>query len=385
MAVERHAALKVVLGHGKRLWFPIFGVVILLSLMDALQTYVANALQGRPTSLTRALLVGFCLWLPLGGLVRPALWMAVRFRFDTEQRWRSLAIHLPAGAIFACLLLLITSALRIALGLRTAPDFLGDLWMRFAWLFGVDLFIYWVIVGSYYALYYYQLASEREFAAGHLRATLTESRLQALRAQLNPHFLFNTLNAISVMAMQGNQEAVVSTIGRLGDLLRVSLDDSLPQRLPLAAELEFLDGYLDIQRIRFADRLAIDQDIAPDTRRALVPSLILQPLVENAIVHGIASRAAGGRVTIRASRENGALKLSVSDTGDGIRLSESARKGIGLSNTSERLLQLYGTDQHIEYGVGVQGGGIVVITIPFEEQQIQAGVTSPLTPARCGN
>jgi two-component system LytT family sensor kinase len=365
------AELRVVLGQGLKLWPAIAGLVILLSLLDALQTYVGLALQGRPITLRRALLVGACLWLPLGGLVWPTLRLAVRFRFDTQDHWRSFAIHLVGGGVFACLLLLFASVLRVILGLRPASEFIGDISTRFAWLFGVDLLIYWVIIGSYYAFYYYQLAAEGEHAASQLRATLTESRLQTLRAQLNPHFLFNTLNAISVMARRGDQEAVVSTIGRLGDLLRVSLDDRLPQRVPLAAELDFLNSYLDIQKVRFGDRLRVDQDIAIDTLQALVPSLILQPLVENAIVHGIAPRSTGGRVSICAKHDNGALQLSVGDSGEGIHVppESSGRKGIGLANTHERLAQLYGSRHRIQYGVGSQGGGIVLISIPFEQQE----------------
>jgi two-component system, LytTR family, sensor kinase len=368
MADDKHAALTMVFGPRRRVWPVITAVVILLSLVDALQTYVGLALQGRPISLLRALAVGFCLWLPLGGLVWPTLWLAAHVRLNAQNRWRALVIHVIGGATFASLLLLSASILRISVGLRPLAEFVGDLSTRMAWLFGVDFLIYWVVVGSYYAFYYYQLAIERELAASHLRATLTESRLQALRAQLNPHFLFNTLNAISVMAMQGDHRAVVNTIGRLGELLRVSLDDRLPQRLPLAAELEFLGGYLDIQRVRFADRLTIEQEVPPDTLQALVPSLILQPLVENAISHGVATRQGAGRIAISAAREETSLRLSVSDTGTGfVWPAESSRsRGIGLTNTRERLVQLYGSASRMECGVGPHGGGLVVISIPFE-------------------
>ncbi|MQA29458.1 MAG: hypothetical protein GEU82_06415 [Luteitalea sp.] len=230
--------------------------------------------------------------------------------------------------------------------------------------------MYWAIVGSYYSFHFYHLAKERELAATQLRVTLTESRLRALRAQLNPHFLFNALNAISVLAMHGEQKAVVSTIAQLGELLRVSLDEELPERVPLAAELRFLDGYLDIQRVRFADRLTIDQEIDPGTLRALVPSLILQPLVENAIVHGIAARSGAGRVVIRTTRDNGTLRVSVGDTGPGFawQPERRLRKGIGLTNTRERLSQLYGSEHRLECGRGSGGGGFVIVSIPFEEQ-----------------
>ena len=353
---------------GRRLWIPVTGLVVMLSLVDSAQTYIGLVLQGRPASLERALLIGSSLWLPLGVLVWPTLWLARRVRFD-QGTWRPIVIHLAAAAGFAVTLLVSASVLRIGLGLRTAAEFTTDISNRIMWLFGLDYFMYWAIVASYYSFHYYHLAHERELAALQLHATLTESRLETLRAQLNPHFLFNTLNAISVLAMQGEHGAVVRTIGRLGELLRVSLDSQLPQRVPLASELEFLDGYLDIQHVRFADRLAIERDVAPDTLRALVPSLILQPLVENAIVHGVAARSGPGRITIGTSRDNGTLRLSVCDTGPGFRPPSSSmiRTGIGLANTRERLTQLYGGDHRFECGAGPNGGAAVVVTIPFQE------------------
>jgi hypothetical protein len=318
----------------------------MLSLIDSAQTYIGLVLQGRPISLERALLIGSSLWLPLGVLVWPTLWLARRVRFD-QGRWRPLIIHLSAAACFAVTLLVSASVLRIGLGVRTVAEFTQDISSRIMWLFGLDYFMYWAIVASYYSFHYYHLAHERELAASQLHATLTESRLETLRAQLNPHFLFNTLNAISVLAMQGEHGAVVRTIARLGDLLRVSLDSQLPQRVPLQSELEFLDGYLDIQRVRFVDRLAIERDIAPDTLGALVPSLLLQPLVENAIV-----------------RPPFLL----------------ARNGIGLANTRERLAQLYGEHHRIDCGAGANGGAVVVVTIPFQEAATPAATSPEVLP-----
>jgi two-component system, LytTR family, sensor kinase len=197
----------------------------------------------------------------------------------------------------------------------------------------------------------------------NLRTSLAEARLAALRAQLNPHFLFNTLNAISTLALKGDRAAVTETLGRLSGLLRAALDEDT-QEIPLAREIDFLDDYIAIQRIRFADRLSVEQRIAPDTLASLVPTMILQPIVENAIEYGVNARRGGGRVNVLASRNNGALVIEVRDTGPGF-VRSSMHNGIGLANTRARLEQLYGSAYRFEYGTAVEGGASVRITIPF--------------------
>lgn len=168
--------------------------------------------------------------------------------------------------------------------------------------------------------------------------------------------------------MKGERDAVVDILARVSELLRFSLDDTRPQEIPLADELNFLDGYLDIQEIRFADRLTIHRDIAADALQAAVPSMILQPIVENAIKHGIAEQCGDGYMAIRATRENGTLRLQVSDSGPGFQVAASSRsKGIGLANTEARLRQLYGAAHRIEYGHTADGGASVIISIPFRQ------------------
>ena len=187
-----------------------------------------------------------------------------------------------------------------------------------------------------------------------------------MRRQLSPHFLFNTLNTISVLALRGDQASVVSTIGKLSELLRVAIDESNPQIVALAEELRFLDGYLAIQQIRFADRLHIRLDIAPESLRAAVPFMVLQPVIENAIEHGMSTNEeTPSTVAIRAAVNDGRLHLAVSDTGPGFRRSRGqGGTGIGLANMELRLQQLYGDDHTIEYG-GTVAGASVTISIPF--------------------
>jgi two-component system LytT family sensor kinase len=184
--------------------------------------------------------------------------------------------------------------------------------------------------------------------------------------QLQPHFLFNTLNAISVLAAKGERKQTVRLIERMSDLLRMSLENT-SHTVPLVRELEFAQRYLDIEQVRFADRMTVRFDVAPDTLAAQVPSMVLQPLVENAVKHGLAKRSAAGRIEVRARRDDDTLELSVRDDGPGFAAEQpGGRTGVGLSNTRARLEQLYGADGFEMYcGGGPGGGALVRITLPF--------------------
>ncbi|MBM3779680.1 MAG: hypothetical protein FJW23_15815 [Acidimicrobiia bacterium] len=233
----------------------------------------------------------------------------------------------------------------------------------------IDVYAYWAIIGVYYAFHYHSemLSGERKAAA--LEASLTRARLHALRSQLNPHFLFNTLNSISVLAHRGDRDVVSQMVEQLSSLLRRALDDEGPDTIPLDDELGFVDSYLGLQQMRYSDRLTVQTAIAPETVRALVPSMVLQPIVENAIEHGVARCVGASTVVIRASRRDDRLVLQVSDSGPGFAAPdhEPRRKGIGLRNTEARLEEMYGHDQHVAYGPTPGGGATVTIEIPFRE------------------
>jgi len=185
---------------------------------------------------------------------------------------------------------------------------------------------------------------EAELERAQLQTQLAYAQLAALRAQLQPHFLFNTLNAAVAMARSGDAEATARVLVLLGDLLRQLLRGDAPQEVPLRDELALLETYLEIQRVRFGERLQIGWEVADDVRDALVPQLVLQPLVENALQHGIAARSRAGRVDISAARDGDRLRLAVSDDGPGLApgFSIAAQRGVGLRNTRERLHRLYG-------------------------------------------
>jgi sensor histidine kinase YesM len=220
------------------------------------------------------------------------------------------------------------------------------------------------------AISYFRQARDRE----QLEARLARAQLQTLKLQLQPHFLFNTLNTIT--ALIGVDPRVAERmVSGLSELLRLSLRNAGEQEVPLSREIELLEHYVEIQQIRFRDRLTVTLEVAPDTMQALVPNFILQPLVENAIRHGIGPRAAPGHVDVRAYRENGSLHLRVADNGVGARArrSEPAGEGIGLGNTKARLEHLYGREHAFHAQSGTDGGFVVDIVIPFRPRTETAG------------
>jgi len=216
----------------------------------------------------------------------------------------------------------------------------------------------------------YRRDRNRELMASQLESKLAQAQLQVLEMQLQPHFLFNTLNGIMVLIRE-NPEKAGKMIARLSELLRMTLERRGVQEVPLQKELEFVERYLQIEMIRFEDRLTVHQEISNALRDALVPNMVLQPLVENAIRHGVAKRRGQARIEISATRQNGSITLSVRDNGTG--LSPSARQeikeGIGLSNIRARLQQLYGAAQEFEL-TSPQGGGVDArLTIPLRLSQ----------------
>jgi hypothetical protein len=231
----------------------------------------------------------------------------------------------------------------------------------------VHVFIYGAILVGAYTVQYYRRLRERELAATRLSAQLADARMQALRMQLNPHFLFNAMNSIAMLVRDSRREAAVDTLEGLSDLLRYVLDDSARQEVRLKRELEFIERYLAIEKIRFQERLDVRLHADGDTLEALVPNLVLQPIVENAIRHGIANRVAATTVTVTARKKEGSLQLHVSDDGPGFRGTAGARgsTGVGIDNTRKRLAQLYGDRASLDVEDASPSGAIVTITLPW--------------------
>jgi two-component system, LytTR family, sensor kinase len=226
----------------------------------------------------------------------------------------------------------------------------------------LDLLRYWAVVAIEHTISYHREVRERELAASQLRTQLAEAKLEVLKRQLHPHFLFNTLNSISVLMFENVAQANRMLL-RLSELLRAGLTSDSPHEVSLERELSFLERYVDIERIRFGERLTVDIDVDPNTLGARVPNLLLQPLVENAIRYGVAAIDRPGTVAIRAEKQGSELRLQVRDDGPG--LAKNAKRGVGLSNTEARLRQLYGNDQRLELTSPNDGGVLVSIAIPF--------------------
>jgi LytS/YehU family sensor histidine kinase len=247
--------------------------------------------------------------------------------------------------------------------------------------FDWEMMTYWAIAGLSHAVLYYRESRDRELRTSQLETKLIEAQMTALQRQLQPHFLFNTLHAISAL-MHRDVEAADRTLMRLSDLLRMTLDTVGHQQIALKAELDFLAKYLEIEQTRFADRLAVRFLIEPETLDTRVPTFLLQPLVENAIKHGISRKAGPGQVVISARRDHDKLRLEVRD--DGVGLSETAltalQKGIGVSTTRARLQHQFGADFRFEFH-RLEQGLAVVVAVPWRtEAGLVAEERSPAGP-----
>jgi two-component system, LytTR family, sensor kinase len=302
-------------------------------------------------------------------------WAAVRFPLERKRLASRLLINLAVGLsvtlLFVVLDLLMRELITALLIMRSTGGFVfrlrQDLVSYFFWGMEYNLVAYFGIVAVVHAYHYHAYFRERELKASRLEAQLALARLEVLKMQLHPHFLFNTLNAISAL-MHRDVDAADRMISLLSDLLRLSLDKDDRHQVSLRSELEFLDRYLAIEKIRFRDRLLVEMDVDPPCLGAQVPRLILQPLVENSIRHGIALHSSAGLVAIRARRKGNRLDLSVSDDGPGLDGNRPPREGVGLANTRARLIQLYGEDHRFRLERADAGGLRVHMEIPFEEQ-----------------
>ncbi len=295
------------------------------------------------------------------------LWLARRYPLTRATLATRIPLHLLGATVFSCVFTTLRWGFRSAafplVGLGEY-DY-GLMPLRYLMELPNDLVWYAVIMGFIRLFDQYREARDREVRTAQLETRLAQAQLQALRLQLQPHFLFNTLNMISSVLYEDPRVAD-EMIARLSDLLRATLRETGRQEVTLEEELRFLDLYVEIMRARFDDRLVVSLDVDPATRDALVPQLLLQPLVENAIRHGAGENATAA-VDVRARREGGGLRLQIRDRGPGIAeaQSEVIGRGVGLSNTAERLERLYGA-AHAFALRNADGGGLAVdVTIPY--------------------
>ncbi|MEP6691640.1 MAG: histidine kinase [Gemmatimonadaceae bacterium] len=304
------------------------------------------------------MLADWYLWAFLAPLV---MWLGSRISFARFPRVVVIVAHLLLGVTIA----FGKVSLRYWIG-RAVPWLPTLPWPSILDTLPTNVLVYWSILGVSYAIEYYSRFREREVRAAHLESRLARAQLDVLRMQLDPHFLFNTLHTISVLVREHENDTADRMIARLSELLRLSIDNEAMQEVPLARELEILACYLDIQQTRFQERLAVGLDIDPAARDGMVPTLLLQPLVENAIRHGIAHRDTGGRVDVAAARDGDRLRITIRDDGQGI--SEQAvagATGVGIPNTRARLEKLYGDRHRFELRNDPAGGVAVTMEIPW--------------------
>src|ERR1041385_8925294 len=335
-------------------WAAIVAMWTVLGVIYAGPIYLEVRAEGMNHAASRVFSWGILTWLAWAPLTPAIVRLARRFSL-IDQTWkRNLFVHLPAFFLISAL----HSAAATVFTLSIKPfDNMGSsplaFWPRFLGRmkgsFGSDLLVYGAVAGTCYALDYYRKYREREVLATRLEAQLAQAQLDSLRMQLHPHFLFNTLNSIVGLVRDNKNNAAVSMLVGLSDLLRHTLEYSSKHEVELREEINFIKLYLSIQEMRFSDRLRIELDIDPRTTKALVPNLILQPLTENALRHGIARSSDSGLVGINSAVTDGHLRLTVYDEGAGLpddwQLKGSA--GIGLANTAARLQQLYDNDHEI--------------------------------------
>ncbi|HEX6749235.1 MAG TPA: histidine kinase [Longimicrobium sp.] len=337
-----------------------------LSALVATQNYFAFIRAGRPETWPKLFLWELPVWF-MWLLIAPGIfWLARRLPVHGPHRWRNLLLHLPLSAATVFITLILIGMVKFP-WLEGAPLPLTNPWWltmlrEYRRIFAIIIPIYWVILAAAHAVHSYRENQRRSVREAQLQTQLERARGDLLRMQLQPHFLFNTLHAVSAL-MERDVPAARRMITRLSDLLRLSLDDDSRYEVSLEEEVEFLDRYAEIQKIRFGGRLSVDYDLAPETRRLLVPRLLLQPLVENSITHGLSRLERPGHVRVESHTEDGRLTIRVLDDGAGLD-GGIRREGVGLGNTRARLEQLYGADHRFEIADRPEGGCEVLIELP---------------------
>jgi signal transduction histidine kinase len=343
--------------------------LLFFAALGCLNVYIYSRTVGRPISLREAASYPFTSTLIWIFIVPVVLGFTAWLK---RAQW-GIARSLVAHTLFSLLVMLLDAIGWIPFSEAPDADMIGvprlslhfiqlAFWQNLEWAF----WMYWTIVGIAYGMDYYRDVREARVRAAELENQLAQAELQVLKQQLRPHFLFNTLNTISGL-MRENVITAEDMISDLSTLLRLSLENSDTQEVPLRDELQALQLYLNIQRIRFRDRLTVDVEADPSALDGHVPHLVLQPLVENAFRHGISRRAATGMVRVRAEKRNGNLVLRVSDNGPGLAQDSAQKKGIGLQNTRARLQKLYGERSSVK--IDSSGLGFLVeLQIPFRSE-----------------
>jgi signal transduction histidine kinase len=365
--LSRHAVVGVLL------------TALSLGLLESLKALVVSRSRGDVIPLLWLLINNVPWWLVWASLTPLVIAAAAKFPLDTPN-------HRKLHAFYHVVTVLILSSTHLTLlgyayfninrdkiYVNSAGELIRNWHLNFTVL---NVLTYAMILGVYYTIIYQRRYRETALVSARLAATaaqmessMTAARLHALRMELNPHFLFNSLNSVSGLIRRDDKDAAISMVARLAALLRATLDRGSAPTMTLGEEIRLLQLYVDIEKVRFGGRLNFEVDVPSSLNGALVPSLALQPLVENAVRHGIATRKGGGTVSVRARRDNGSLQVDIMDTGPGPgRPGEAeAREGIGMANTRDRLRQLYGASAGITLLNAPAGGAVCRFWLPYRE------------------
>jgi two-component sensor histidine kinase len=336
------------------LWLAVLAAWTFLVIVVAASSSLTFALTYQPPRWRYTLTMAATEWYVWAAFTPLVAWLSRRFEISRGQ-WRRVLILAATGAVLAFLKVTLTRVLRGPIG--------GEPYFQITNLVGQYL-IFWGLVIVAHAWRYHRRAEQRDLKTSQLEAVLAQTRLQMLTMQLQPHFLFNTLNTIAELVHR-EPAAAERMITGLSHLLRETLQAGGVERVPLEQELRLLDRYIEIQRARFGDRLQVTSSIADAARPAVVPGLLLQPLVENSIKHGIGARAAAGHIEIAAAREGDRLMIEIRDDGRGLRDGEVV-EGVGLGNCRARLSALFGSDVALTIANRPHGGTVVRLTMPFQ-------------------
>jgi len=355
-----------------RFWLLIFAAWLVPALLSGFNTYVQDRLDGHPPD-WRWVLFSSTDWLLYALLTPVVLRASRRFPLEPPRLARNIALHVVGALGMSVAWAALGTLLRLAIFPSAAGASTQKLWLGFvSWVFTTLPFgvgVYFALVAIQHSFFYFAQARERETQSAVLAAQLSEARLGALRMQLNPHFLFNSLNAVTVLVRDGNTAAASRMLELLSDVLRQVLRTGETHETALSQELNFLERYLAIEQVRFSDRLRPRIEIDPALARAAVPRFLLQPLVENALRHGIARRSDAGVVQVSAYRDDQQLVLTVRDDGPGLPTAPGAGTGVGLSNTRARLAALYGSGATLEVANAEGGGVIATVRLPYHETE----------------
>lgn len=358
---RRYHALRRTL----RLWALSFACVIPIIIVTWTVLYLGRQHTPRPFRMFEAFMfvLDWSIWAALAPLVIALAW---RIPFDRGRWFGGLSAHLLLSGVVAFVQMMLFIVLARALGAYPDGTFADTFWLILAVWYPYDLVIYWVIAIAAYSYDVSRRARVKEVEAAELREQLSTAQLDALRMQLHPHFLCNTLNTVAVFLRDGRVEEAEAIVTGMGELMHIALARMDAQEVPLAEELAFAQKYLEIERRRFSDRMEVSVEVDPGSMEALVPCMILQPVVENAVRHGISRDPNAGRVAVRAARRDGRLHLTVEDDGPGFGSGPSqSGHGVGLHNARMRLDRLYHGRGSLRVGKSESGGGLVEIVLPF--------------------